>query len=129
MGLKTIRKRKTDGELVVLPTDKSGRFAIMSMKTYIEAGEVHTRGDEEIGLSELKSNQKKVNGNVSMLLKIMNVGAKCQHEGRWRESMINHSLESCPLWLLYKCHKGWTWRKGTPPPTRGVMGGNQGMNE
>ena len=86
MGLKSIRKRKTDGELVVLPTDKSGRFAIMSMKTYIEAGEVHTRGDEEIGLSELKSNQKKVNGNVSMLLKIMNVGFKCQHKGRWRES-------------------------------------------
>ena len=42
--------------------------------------------------------------------------------------MINHSLESCPLWLLFKCHKGFTWRKGTPPSTRGVMGGNQGMN-
>ena len=69
-----------------------------------------------------------MNGNVSMLLKILNVGSKCQHEGRWRESTINHSLESCPLWLLYKCHKGWTWKKATPPPTRGVMGGNQGMN-
>ena len=100
----------------------------MSMQTYIKCGEVHTDGDEKIGLSGLKANQKRVNGSVSMLLKILNIGSKCQHEGRWRESTINQSLESCPLWLLYKCHKGWTWKKGTPPPTRGVMGGNQGMN-
>ena len=95
--MESIRKRKENGEIVILPTDKSGRFAIMSMDTYIKAGEVHTLGDEEIGLSELKANQRRVNGEVSMLLKILNVGADCQHEGRWRESMINHSLETYPL--------------------------------
>ena len=122
IGLKRIKKRNGE-DLVLLPTDKSGRFAVMSMQTYIKSGEVHTMGDQEIGLNELKANQKRVNGNVSMMLKIFNVGKKCKHESRWRESTINHSLETCPMWLTYKCHKGWTCRKGTPPPTRGLMGG------
>ena len=65
VGLKRLRERKKNGELVILPTDKSGRFAVMSMDTYIKAGEVHTKKDEEIGLKELKANQKQVNGSVS----------------------------------------------------------------
>ena len=127
-GVKSLRKRASDGSLAIVPTDKSGRFAVMTMKTYIKAGEVHTVGDEEIGLAELRANQKRVNGIVSMLLKTFNIGRACKHESRWRESTINNSLEVSPMWILYKCHKGWTFHKGTPPPTRGVMGGNQGMN-
>ena len=42
--------------------------------------------------------------------------------------MLSNCLEVCPLWLLFKCHKGWTWRSGKPPPTRPVAGGNSGMN-
>ena len=41
---------------------------------------------------------------------------------------MSKSLEACPLWLLFKDHKNWTSSKGTPPPTRPVMGGNGGMN-
>ena len=63
-----------------------------------------------------------------MLLKVFGVGIDTKHESRWRESMISNSFEACPLWLLFKCHKGWTSSKGTPPPTRPVVGGNSGMN-
>ena len=42
--------------------------------------------------------------------------------------MISQSLEACPLWLLFKDNKLWESSKGTPPPTRPVMGGNSGMN-
>ena len=38
-GLKTIRIRMRNGEIVIIPTDKSGRFAVMLMNTYICAGE------------------------------------------------------------------------------------------
>jgi hypothetical protein len=44
-GLKSIQKRIAEGELVILPTDKSGRFAIMSMETYVAAGSVHVKDD------------------------------------------------------------------------------------
>ena len=60
-----------EGDIIVLPTDKSGRFAIMSFQTYLEAGAVHTDGDIEVGEEELKQNQSRLNGSVSMLLKII----------------------------------------------------------
>ena len=100
----------------------------MSMETYIKAGEVHIDKDEEIDLTSLKDNQKMLNGHVSMLLKFFNTGGDWNHQARLRESMLGESLAVCPLWLLFKCHKGWTWRSGKPPPTRPVAGGNAGMN-
>jgi hypothetical protein len=95
-GLKSLQKRLADGSIVVLPTDKSGRFALMSMPTYIRAGMVHVKDDEEVGMEERRANQKVVNGAVSMLLKIFRVGTECRNAGRWRESMISNSLEACP---------------------------------
>ena len=42
--------------------------------------------------------------------------------------MQNGGIAVCPLWLLYKCHKGWTYKSGKLPPTRPVAGGDSGMN-
>jgi hypothetical protein len=49
-GLKNIKRRVADGELVILPTDKSGRFGVMSMANYIKSGMVHVGDDEEVGM-------------------------------------------------------------------------------
>ena len=103
-GLKSLKKKIADGELVILPTDKSGRFAVLSMNTYITAGMVHVKDDTELRVDEMRANQKLLNGAVSMILKVFRVGKDCRHESRWRESMIYDSLESCPLWLLYTDH-------------------------
>jgi hypothetical protein len=70
---------------------------------------------------------RKVNGHVSMLLKVFKVGKNWNHQDRLRETMINNSLAVCPLYLLFKDHKGWNWGKGAPP-TRPVASGNRGMN-
>ena len=72
-GMKSIKKRLADGSIVILPTDKSGRFALMSMPTYIKAGMAHIKDDEEVGMSERRANQKVVNGAVSMLLNLSRV--------------------------------------------------------
>ena len=48
----------------MLATDKSGRFAVMSMSTYIKAGMVHIKDDQEVGTEEKQANQKVVNGTV-----------------------------------------------------------------
>ena len=127
-GLKSIRLRLVNGELVVLPTDKSGRFALMTMATYIKAGEVHIKEDKEMTVNDLRKNQKQLNGHVSMILKVFGAGANWEHQQRLRESMIHEGISVCPLWLLYKCHKGWTSDSGKVPPTRPVAGGNAGMN-
>ena len=38
-GLKKLRKRVQDGQLVVVKTDKSGKFCLMSMEEYRRAGQ------------------------------------------------------------------------------------------
>ena len=52
----------------------SVRFAVMSFTTYVKAGMVHVNGDEEISLNDLKKNQKKINGHISMIIKIFGLG-------------------------------------------------------
>ena len=70
-GLKTLRKGVSEGKIVILPTNKSGRFTVMSISTY-HLHMVHVEGDEEITLSDLKSNQRKLNGHLS--IKIFGLG-------------------------------------------------------
>ena len=47
-GLKSLQKRVKDGGLVICQTDKSSRFAIMTMQGYEEAGKKHTLKDQEV---------------------------------------------------------------------------------
>ena len=42
--------------------------------------------------------------------------------------MINQGQALCPLYLLFKDHKGWHWSKGGAPPTRPIASGNAGQN-
>ena len=100
----------------------------MSMSTFIKAGMVNAEGYEEITMTDLKSNQRKLNGHVSMLIKIFGLVKVWNHDSRMRESMLSDALAVCPLWLLFKCHKGCEQKSGKVAPTRPVAGGNEGMN-
>ena len=74
------------------------------MKTYMKAGMVHMKDDEEVGIEERRANQKTVNGAVSMLLKVFMVGKEYRHEGRWRESMISRRHVHCGSFLRTTNH-------------------------
>ena len=127
-GLKSIRKRVKNGDIVVIPTDKSGNLAVMSRGTYLEAGMAHTRRDLEVGWDSIKDSQRELNGHVSMMIKIFRIGSSWKHTTRVRESMMGEGQSVCPLSLLFKDHKGWSAAKKTPPPTRPVAGGHLGIN-
>ena len=90
--------------------------------------QVYIKEDKEMTVDDLRKNQRHLNGHVSMLLKVFGTGANWEHQQRLRESMINEGISVSPLWLLYKCHKGWTAESGKVLPTRPVAGGNIGMN-
>ena len=60
-GLKTLGTRVQEGGNVVLPTDKTGTFAVMSRENYMKAGLVHTQGDKEVGLETNKVEQREIN--------------------------------------------------------------------
>ena len=127
-GLKSLKKRISDGELVVIPTDKTSNFSVMTRDTYEMAGIKHTIHDVEVGWTELEESQKEINGHVSMAIKIFNMGENWGHGDQLRETMLGGGLTVCPVTLLFKDHKGWGPELGTVPPTRHVAGGHVGMN-
>ena len=47
-GLNSIRKRIKAGEIMVVPTDKSGRLSVLSLDQYLASGGAHTCKDEKI---------------------------------------------------------------------------------
>ena len=127
-GLKSLKKRVKEGEIAVMQTDKSGRFAVIGVGEYLRAGGKHTAKDEEVGWEVIKSTQAELNGHMSMFIKFCRIGESWNHGKRVRETMINQSMSISPMYLTFKDHKGWDYREGTVPPTRPICGGNTGMN-
>ena len=54
-GLKSLLKRISDEELVIMKTDKSSRFVVTDRDNYLRMGEVHTRKDREVDSGEAVS--------------------------------------------------------------------------
>ena len=61
-GLTKLQKRVKDGYLVVVKTEKSGRFSVISMEEYDRSGTLHIKNDVEMNLSLLQENQRRLNG-------------------------------------------------------------------
>ena len=43
-GLRSLEKRKNEGEIVITLTDKSSKFCIMKREDYLKLGEAHVQG-------------------------------------------------------------------------------------
>ena len=125
-GLKKLRKRIEEGELIVCQTDKSGRLCVMPMGMYVEAGDSHTASDLEVDGEFVKKTHRKLNGHVSMWIKCLNMGEDWKHQDRLRETQINHSNNVAPLYLLVKDHKEYSG--SGPPKTRAVCRAINGMD-
>ena len=128
-GLAKLRKRTKEGEIVVVLTDKSGKLAVMSMESYLEAGRVHTDKDEEVDEEFARRTQRILNGHTAMWLKIGRVGSNWRHEERHREAHLPHSNLVSAMYMLLKDHKpagSYDPKKG--PPTRPVFGAVDAMN-
>ena len=91
-GLKKLQKRVADGEIVVIPTDKSGRMVVMSLEDYERAGEVHTSKDREVSMEHAEEVAKDLRGHTSSWLKILNVGEDHKHQSRHRKTFIVSSV-------------------------------------
>ena len=128
-GLDSLKKKVKDGSIIIVQTDKSGRFAVMSKEEYERAGRKHTDKDIEVDLNFLLENQRRINGHISMLVKTFMVGSGQKHHSRIRALRITHSLSIAPSYLLFKDHKGWSLDMGTPAPTRPVVSAGSGQND
>ena len=87
-GLKSLKKRVAEREIVICQTDKSGRFSVMTMADYEYAGSKHVKKDQEVTLEFVQQNQDILNGHCSMWLKMFLVGRNWGHEDRHREAKM-----------------------------------------
>ena len=105
-GLKSLKKRISEGEIVIIPTDKTSNFAVLTRATYEAAGLKHTKNDIEVGWPELEESQKEINGHVSMAIKVFNMGENWGHMDRIRETMLGGGAYCVPCNTLVQRSQG-----------------------
>ena len=47
-GLKPLQRRIKDGEIIIMETEKSGRFSVCTLEDYLTAGDLHIQAGREI---------------------------------------------------------------------------------
>ena len=125
-GLRSLKKRVDEGEIIIMMTDKSGKFAVADVESYLDMGRVHTAKDREVDPDIVRRTQKLFNGHTSMWLKFMSIGENWEHEDRMRESCLQETCSVPPMYLLDKDHK--QRKEGELPATRPVVSGCSGMS-
>ena len=128
-GLKSLKKKVKDGNLLICQTDKSGRFCVMDKEQYRMAGHEHTAKDRKISAEEHGEIQRAVNGHMRWWGGIWNLGSNWGQEERSLNNILNYGLVCCPLTLLVKDHKVWDVVPKVRPVMGGNVGGNAGMSE
>ena len=98
-GLSTLKKRIKNGELIVVQTDKSSRFAVMTVNQYLTAGAEHTQKDKAIDWRQVTYLQNKVNSHVWWLANIVGYG-KNKDYGRMMKNILDHGREVPEMILL-----------------------------
>ena len=126
-GLESLLKRVKNNEIVITPTDKSGRFAVLTAQQYLEAGSVHTSKDDEISWREVKYLRNQVNDHMAWLRGVFKYCDKTDSD-RMAANLVVSDLDLPEMTLLTKDHKTWSYESGKAVPTRPVVSGNSTIN-
>ena len=73
-GIKSIKKRVADKEIMVVPTDKSGKLSVTTPESYIESMQPHIMNDPVISWSEKLEIEKNLNCHTIQLGRILKMG-------------------------------------------------------
>ena len=126
-GHDSLLGRIKDGEIVIVPTDKSGRLSVMTRTQYMKAGGVHTSKDEQIDWDTAKYLKNQVNSHMWWLSRIVSY-AKNTDQERMQNNLTVSGIDIPEMSLLVKDHKPWQEDSGKPVPTRPVVSGNVNIN-
>ena len=73
-GMRSLKERVENNEIVVTNTDKSNKFSVMNTKTYEMAMEEHVSKDKEISVSEANRIAGVLNKHSKCFVKIIGIG-------------------------------------------------------
>ena len=109
-GLRKLRKRIKNKEIVAVKTDKSGKITVMNRDLYEKLGNEKCRQDREISDCEHRMVEKRINDHVRFWTRMMNTGENHDHMDRIMTSKQSESENAATKYLMYKDHKaegGW----------------------
>ena len=89
-GIKSLRARIEAEEIVVYPTDKSGRLAVTSRNSYSQQGEKHVPCDRVVEWGEVEKAQNTVQAHLWTLNRVFNPG---QHQGEKPEQRTREAKQ------------------------------------
>ena len=104
-GLERLKERIRKEELVIMKTDKSGKFSVTTRETYKEMGEEHVGKDHKIDRKKVKELDKTMNEHSRAWCGIWKTGADHNQEDRVLASKCSKSENTAKLYLSYKDHK------------------------
>ena len=110
------------GDIVVFPTDKSGKLAISTPEVYKEAAKTHVEKDTKVPWNTLKATETLVNRHVLQLAKAFRMGSTHAQEDRITKALRAVDVAPPVVYFLWKDHKEYE----VFPPTRPVCGGTVG---
>ena len=112
-GLKSLQTRIKKGEIVVIKTDKSSKFAVTTRDEYIKMGQDHVAQDKVIDRQELIELEETLNGHSKAWCHIWGSGKDHNHFDRILTSKVTHSENVANLYLMFKDHKPGTKTRPT----------------
>ena len=95
-GLKSLKERRKNNEIVIFETDKSKRFSCDSMDNYETLGVVHTVEDETISLETITQFEKEVNAHAANWVRILSAGTESNNHERIKSSMKSKNNPPSP---------------------------------
>ena len=104
-GIKRLRERREEGEIVIYQTDKSAELTVDSSENYIRSMETHTENDEVISEKNNKDIEKLMNAHAVCWMRFMQAGEQTGDSYRIKVSMQSKNNDPSVLYSLRKTHK------------------------
>ena len=125
-GIKSLKKRRDNGEIVVFQTDKSAKMAVDTTGNYLRSMMPHVEKDEVISRKDHTDIEKMINAHSVCWVRFMQAGKDTADMYRIKMSMQSHNAEPACLYSLRKDHKSSTSVDG--PPVRPVCDVTDGIS-
>ena len=114
-GIKKLRKRQKDREIVVFQTDKSGKLVVDTPENYVEAARPHVEKDDLVSIEEFRTTEKLINAHSVFWLKMLGVAKDSGDSSRFKMSMQSEGSQFATLYTYRKDHKPCEDRIKGPP--------------
>ena len=104
-GIKSLKKRIENDEIVVIKTDKSSKMAVMNKEEYKSMGESTRVKDRKIGREGLIRREKVLNEHTEFWTQMTKAGENHEHNRRIVKSRTSNSNNTANLYFMFKDHK------------------------